>query len=84
MQVAVMLVLPRAHHVEIVTVHVREGINGWSSDVARGMLLPIDAAYLEKLVIRVGFNRVVMRGDYSGAPFDGEASWDLILTAVRT
>ena len=76
--------LPRTHQVEIVTVHVREGINGWSSEVARGMLLPIDAACLEKLVIRAGFSRVVMRGDYSGAPFDGEASWDLILTAVRT
>ena len=75
--------LPRAHQVEIVTVHAREGINGWSSEVARGVLLPIDAAVLEKFVIRAGFTRVVMRGDYSSRLFDREVSWDLILTAVR-
>jgi len=76
--------IPRAHRVEIVMVHAREGINSWSSDVTRGVLLPVDAADLERLVIRAGFTRVEMRGDYSGGLFDREASWDLILTSVRT
>lgn len=75
--------LPRAHEVEIIMVHAREGSAGWRSDVTRGALLPIDAAELEGFVARAGFRRLEQRGDYSGEPFDRERSWDLILTSVR-
>jgi SAM-dependent methyltransferase len=75
--------LPRAHEVEIIMVHAREGSAGWSSEVTRGSLLPIDAAELGKFVAQAGFNRLETRGDYSGEPFDRERSGDLILTSVR-
>ncbi len=75
--------LPRAGRVEIVTMHAREEISRWSSNVTRGALLPIDAADLAGLVTQAGFTRVEMRGDYSSAPFDKEVSWDMILTSVR-
>ena len=76
--------LPRVRQVDVVTVHGREGDCGWGSQVTRGVLLPIDADDLLRLVTDSGFSRLEARGDYSGAPFGGESSWDLILTAVRT
>lgn len=73
--------LPRRRRVDVVTVHGREGDDGWGSEVTRGVLLPIDVDDLLRFVAGAGFGLLEMRGDYSGAPFEGESSWDLILTA---
>jgi SAM-dependent methyltransferase len=75
--------LPRVKGVDVVTVHGRECDGGWGSEVRRGVLLPIDVDDLRRFVTGSGFSRLEAHGDYSGAPFEGGSSWDLILTAVR-
>ncbi|MCX6340461.1 MAG: hypothetical protein NTX71_11190 [Candidatus Aureabacteria bacterium] len=65
------------------TVSMVEGNTGSNSEATRRIVRPLNAAGLERLVIRAGFTCVVMRGDYAGNPFDREAFRDLILSVSR-
>ena len=75
--------LPREQWVDVIVVKMMESGDDWNSEVTSGRLLPLMPSAVEKMAEAAGFTGLKLQGDYAGAAFDPENSWDLILTATR-
>lgn len=76
--------IPGSDELAMLWVTITEGEEGWTSEVHRGRLLPIQPSELQEATEAAGFSDIELRGDYTGGGFDPENSWDLILTARRS
>lgn len=75
--------LPREGAVDMVFVTIRREGEAWRSEVSRGRLLPIMPGALIEAVRDAGFSVRAVNGDYAGAAFDEESSWDMIVTGIK-
>jgi len=61
----------------------REGVGGWSQRVAASRLRPLVQKDLTEALGAAGFAEIAHWGDMQGAPFDPQASPNLVVTARR-